>query len=51
VRHEPARPEDPQQRRPDIALARSLGWEPRTTLRTGLARTYSWLRHESLLYA
>ncbi len=38
--HVPLPEDDPSQRRPDISLARdSLGWEPRTDLRRGLART------------
>ncbi|HBB73168.1 MAG TPA: NAD-dependent dehydratase [Planctomycetaceae bacterium] len=37
--------DDPERRRPDIALARErLGWEPRVTLREGLARTIAWFR-------
>jgi len=37
--------DDPAQRRPDLALARSrLGWEPTTPLREGLARTVEWFR-------
>ncbi|WP_378944511.1 UDP-glucuronic acid decarboxylase family protein [Mesorhizobium sp. ANAO-SY3R2] len=31
--------DDPRQRRPDISLAKALGWQPRTTLRQGLGRT------------
>ncbi|HTJ27010.1 MAG TPA: NAD-dependent epimerase/dehydratase family protein [Candidatus Limnocylindria bacterium] len=46
----PARPEDPQRRRPDITLARSLGWAPRTPLAEGLRRTYDWLTSDALLY-
>ncbi len=40
------RPEDdPTVRRPDITLARSvLGWEPKTPLLDGLARTVEWFR-------
>jgi nucleoside-diphosphate-sugar epimerase len=47
----PARPEDPQRRCPDISFARSLGWEPRTSLRDGLQRTFTWLRTERVQYA
>jgi dTDP-glucose 4,6-dehydratase len=37
---EPLPVDDPAQRRPDITLAREvLGWEPKTGLRQGLART------------
>lgn len=41
--HESPVEDDPQVRRPDIGLARSvLGWEPTTDLREGLGRTYKW---------
>lgn len=46
-----ARPEDPKQRKPDITRARGLGWEPRTSLREGLRRTYAWAHTEALQYA
>jgi UDP-glucuronate decarboxylase len=37
--------DDPERRRPDIALAkRRLGWEPRVALRDGLTRTIDWFR-------
>jgi nucleoside-diphosphate-sugar epimerase len=39
----PARPGDPQRRRPDISLAEArYGWRPRVDLDTGLRRTISW---------
>ena len=45
--------DDPRQRRPDISLARTLGWEPSTPLRTGLQRTIEYfdalLRHNDTL--
>jgi nucleoside-diphosphate-sugar epimerase len=47
---QPARPEDPQQRKPDITRARALGWAPRVSLREGLRRTYSWAVTESVEY-
>lgn len=47
----PARPEDPQRRRPVIDRARSLGWEPRTTLDDGLRATHRWFTKEALSYA
>lgn len=44
---EPLPVDDPKVRRPDITLARNvLGWEPKTSLREGLARTYEWYRRE-----
>jgi UDP-glucuronate decarboxylase len=37
--------DDPERRRPDIALAKHrLGWEPKVALRDGLARTIDWFR-------
>ena len=37
--------DDPEMRRPDIALARErLGWEPAVPLEAGLARTIEWAR-------
>ena len=37
--------DDPMQRKPDIALARSvLGWEPRVQLEEGLSRTIEYFR-------
>jgi UDP-glucuronate decarboxylase len=44
IDHLPARPSDPQRRKPDLALARSLGWEPGTSLEDGLRATLDWLR-------
>jgi UDP-glucuronate decarboxylase len=39
--------DDPQRRRPDIALARRhLGWEPKVALDEGLDRTIDWFRRE-----
>jgi dTDP-glucose 4,6-dehydratase len=42
--------DDPNVRRPDITMARrELGWQPRTSLEAGLARTIVWFReHERL---
>ncbi|MBW8271352.1 UDP-glucuronic acid decarboxylase family protein [Caldovatus aquaticus] len=41
----PLPPDDPRQRRPDIARARALlGWEPRTPLEEGLLRTIAHFR-------
>lgn len=41
--HAAAMPDDPQRRVPDCTLAREvLGWEARTSLEEGLARTVEW---------
>jgi len=41
--------DDPERRKPDIALARQrLGWEPTVPLREGLARTIEWFRSVDL---
>ena len=43
--HRPLPQDDPRQRDPDIALARrELGWEPRTPLDQGLAKTVAYFR-------
>jgi nucleoside-diphosphate-sugar epimerase len=43
--HEPARPDDPTQRRPDIAKAKEkLGWEPTVSLDEGLKPTIEYYR-------
>jgi nucleoside-diphosphate-sugar epimerase len=47
----PARPEDPQRRRPVISRARALGWEPATSLEEGLRATHLWFTTEALEYA
>jgi UDP-glucuronate decarboxylase len=45
IEHQPLPQDDPLQRRPDIALARSmLGWAPLVALETGLARTIEYFR-------
>lgn len=41
--HQALPQDDPQQRRPDISLAkRKLGWEPTTDVRDGLTRTIAY---------
>ncbi|TVQ60385.1 MAG: SDR family oxidoreductase [Phycisphaerales bacterium] len=41
--HRPLPADDPTQRQPDIALAKSrLGWEPTIKLRDGLGKTIEW---------
>ncbi len=43
--HKPLPPDDPTRRKPDISLAKEkLGWEPKTPLREGLAKTIDWFR-------
>jgi UDP-glucuronate decarboxylase len=39
--------DDPKQRRPDITLAQTvLGWEPRVSVRAGLAATIAYFKEE-----
>ena len=41
--HQPLPSDDPRRRRPDISLAtRLLGWSPRTSVRSGVAKTIEW---------
>jgi hypothetical protein len=43
IEYLPMPADDPQQRKPDIAVAyRLLGWEPRTSFIDGLRRTIDW---------
>jgi UDP-glucuronate decarboxylase len=51
VEHVGARPGDPQRRKPDLTLARGLGWEPIVSLEEGLRMTLPWLRDVPLTYA
>ncbi len=44
----PARPEDPQRRRPVTSVARELGWAAKVRLDEGLRRTYAWFMDEAL---
>ncbi len=45
IEHRPLPEDDPKVRCPDITLARTkLGWEPKVSLRDGLARTIAWFR-------
>ena len=47
--HRPLPVDDPERRRPDIALARDrLGWAPTIALREGLERTIEWFRTVNL---
>jgi dTDP-glucose 4,6-dehydratase len=43
--HQPARPDDPTHRQPDITLAKErLGWQPKVSLREGLGPTIDYFR-------
>jgi UDP-glucuronate decarboxylase len=45
--HQPLPENDPRQRKPNIAVAKSiLGWEPKVPLEEGLARTVSYFRKQ-----
>ena len=45
IQYLPAAVDDPKQRQADVTLARmKLGWQPRTKLRDGLARTVEYFR-------
>ena len=47
VTHLPLPIDDPRRRRPDISRAKALlGWQPRTPLGEGLAKTYHWFHKE-----
>jgi dTDP-glucose 4,6-dehydratase len=47
VSHEPLPQDDPKQRRPDLARAKSiLGWEATVSLRDGLERTLEYFRRQ-----
>jgi nucleoside-diphosphate-sugar epimerase len=45
------RPGDPQRRKPDITLARALGWKPTTDLETGLLETFTSFAGERAVLA
>ena len=47
IRRLPARPGEQRKVQAEVAQAKAvLGWEPRTTLETGLARTVLWARNQ-----
>ena len=50
IEYSPARDGDPQRRKPDLSIARQLGWEPTTTLEDGLRWTMAWFRNERLSF-
>jgi UDP-glucuronate decarboxylase len=41
--------DDPRQRRPDISLAKSLGWQPTISLQDGLKPTVAFFRRDQVL--
>jgi len=46
IEHKPLPPDDPRQRRPDIALAKEkLNWAPKIALADGLPKTIDYFRH------
>lgn len=47
----PARPSDPQRRKPDLTLAREYGWQPLTSLEEGLRTTWQWFSEDRLAFA
>ncbi len=47
----PGREGDPQRRRPDLTLARGLGWTPSTPLEAGLRKTLEWFAGERMQFA
>jgi len=49
--HLPPRDQDPRRRRPDITLAKSLGWSPSTSLEDGLLETYRWFSERRMAFA
>jgi len=51
VEHASAREGDPQRRKPDLMLARKLGWTPTTSLEDGLQKTMAWASTERLNFA
>ncbi len=51
VVHLPAREGDPQRRRPDLTVARNLGWMPSTPLDAGLRKTLDWFAGERMQFA
>ena len=47
IAYQPARPEDPRRRCPDITKARTLlGWQPKVTLEDGLRKTLEAFKKE-----
>lgn len=49
--HVSAREGDPQRRKPDLTIARQLGWQPTTSLEDGLRSTFAWFSCERLSFA
>ena len=50
VEMQPARPSDPQRRKPDLTLARQYDWAPATPLHEGLRATLAWMNESNAHY-
>jgi nucleoside-diphosphate-sugar epimerase len=50
IEYTSAREGDPQRRKPDLTLARAMGWKPTTSLEEGLARTLAWFKEKHVAY-
>src|SRR5258708_9071096 len=47
IKHQPARPDDPRQRQPDITKAKKLlDWEPNISIEQGLEKTLAYFKQE-----
>ena len=42
--YEPLPPQDPQVRRPDISMAKDIGWKPKVDFREGLEKTAQYFQ-------
>ncbi len=48
IRFEPSKPDGTMQKLLDNSKIRKLGWEPRTSLRKGIKKTYEWCMQHSI---
>ena len=50
IAERPLPEDDPRRRKPDIARAvELLGWQPRTSLEEGLAKTIAWFEDQAMV--